>query len=511
MTDDRHIHRSACFLGRVLGSCAILLGCAQNAGATELIAIGNLTGSSAGSYTDLSGLSGTLENGVSASLLGGIGSGLAYAGGTTFLGLPDRGPNATPYANPTAGNYVDSTTSFIARFQTIDMSLTAAPSGGLPYTLTPTLSGTTLLYANSPLVYGTGVFGTGASQVNIGNGAPALNQVNGHNYFTGRSDGFDASQSSLYANNARLDPESIRVSNDGKSVFVSDEYGPYIYQFDRATGERIRSFALPANLGIAAANAQGAVEISANSSGRVANKGMEGLAITPDGKTLVGFMQSPLAQDGGDGGRMNRIVTIDVATGTTHEYAYDNHLDVTNKNYNSSEILAVNDHQFLVLERDGKGLGDTAGSKAVIKQVYEIDLTGAQDVSGLSGEAALLAKAITKTQFLDLRAALHAFGLGDTQIPAKLEGMAFGQDIMVNGVLKHTLYVANDNDFVAGTAGPNNFYVFAVGDSDLPNFQAQELAPVPLPAALVMFGPAFAGLAALARRRKITPMNTAAC
>ena len=30
------------------------------------------------------------------------------------------------------------------------------------------------------------------------------------------------------------------------------------------------------------------------------NKGMEGLAITPDGKTLVGAMQSPLIQDGGD-------------------------------------------------------------------------------------------------------------------------------------------------------------------------------------------------------------------
>jgi len=44
----------------------------------------------------------------------------------------------------------------------------------------------------------------------------------------------------------------------------------------------------------------------------------------------------------------------------------------------------LNDHQFLVLERDGKGPGD--GSRAVVKQLYMVDLSGAQDVSGLSAK-----------------------------------------------------------------------------------------------------------------------------
>ena len=48
-----------------------------------------------------------------------------------------------------------------------------------------------------------------------------------------------------------------------------------------------------------------------------------------------------------------------------------------------------------MLERDGKGLGDD--SKAVVKRVYKIDLKGAEDVSGLSGEAGLLAKAVPRT------------------------------------------------------------------------------------------------------------------
>src|SRR5262249_62257739 len=35
--------------------------------------------------------SANLENGVSGNLLGGFGSGITYAGGTTFLAVPDRG------------------------------------------------------------------------------------------------------------------------------------------------------------------------------------------------------------------------------------------------------------------------------------------------------------------------------------------------------------------------------------------------------------------------------------
>lgn len=46
---------------------------------------------------------------------------------------------------------------------------------------------------------------------------------------------------------------------------------------------------------------------------------MEGLAVTPNGKLLVGIMQANLEQD--DTGNL-RIVTIDTRTGETHEYAY---------------------------------------------------------------------------------------------------------------------------------------------------------------------------------------------
>ena len=403
--------------------------------------------------TDFTPFTDTLENGMPQNVLGGIGSGLAWAGGTTFLGVPDRGPNATAYTN---GGPIDNTTSFIARLETLDLRLGRAPEGSaLPFTLTPTLLGTTLLSSEAPLIYG--------NTAGLPSGVPVDNGERTF-YFTGRSDNFGAGVSTN-PNFGRFDPEAIRVARDGKTVFVTDEYGPYVYQFDRATGRRIRSYQLPDYFAVPNLNATGALEISGNTIGRVTNKGAEGLAITPDGRFLVVLMQSPLIQDGGDGGRANRLVMIHIESGRTFQYVYDNRIG--SKNYNSSEIIALNDHQFLIDTRDGKGLGD--GSVAVIKQLWAVDIAGATDIGPLNiqGEKNLLAYAVPKKLFLDIVSVLSANGVATTDIPAKIEGLAFGPDVESRGVRMHTLYVANDNDFLPAVAGPNRWYVFGFTDADL--------------------------------------------
>ena len=140
-------------------------------------------------------------------------------------------------------------------------------------TLTPTLTGTTLLHSPTPLTYGTGAgLGNKLDGTPLGSGAPSQNTASQF-YFTGRSDNFDSTKNSGNPDNARLDPEGIRVSNDGKSVFVSDEYGMYVYQFDRATGERIRSFELPNHLYVDNLAPRGSVENNPlnNTVGRTAN------------------------------------------------------------------------------------------------------------------------------------------------------------------------------------------------------------------------------------------------
>jgi hypothetical protein len=154
-----------------------------------------------------------------------------------------------------------------------------------------------------------------------------------------------------------------------------------------------------------------------------------------------------------------------------------------------SDILAVNDHEFLVDERDSKGRADAVGSKAGFKKLFIVDLQFAHDVSGVVGGANLAPHTLAKTLFLDLVGALTAApaSLDPTAIPAKLEGITFGQDVTSTDPLthvtvkKHTLFVGNDNDFLAtmtppvGTGdNPNQFFVFAFTEADLPLYVPQQ-------------------------------------
>src|SRR5262249_356731 len=162
------------------------------------------------------------------------------------------------------------------------------------------------------------------------------------------------------------------------------------------------------------------------------------------GRYLVGAMQSPLIQDGGTAAPYTRIVKIDIRTGAVREYAYqlENIGSATAPKYGTiSEILAINNDDFLVDERDGNGLPHN--SKASFKKRFRISLKDAPEVSKLSGAAQLAGSAVGKTLFLDIVTVLKAHNYAVTDIPAKLEGIAFGPDFTQNGVTRHTLIVSN--------------------------------------------------------------------
>ncbi|HKD04830.1 MAG TPA: esterase-like activity of phytase family protein [Bryobacteraceae bacterium] len=447
---------------------------AQSNAQITVLAIGNLTQTSAGSNVDLSGLTYKLENQAPANLLGGLGSGLTYVSADTYLALPDRGPNAMPFDSA-----IDDTDSYINRFHTIRMGLSRNTTGkGLPFNLVSMMQSTTLLWSPDKLVYGTG------AGLGVGSGAPAVNTSLQH-FFTGRSDNFDPTKNSGAPLDARFDSESIRVSNDGQTVYISDEYGPYIYGFDRSTGRRTRFFKMPDNFYVPLCSPIGANEIANNTVGRTANKGMEGLAITPDGKTLVGIMQNALLQDANEldskgkkpAANLLRIVTVDIASATvTHQYGY-----LLTTGSGVSDILALNNHEFLVDERDGRGReggNNLTSNDARVKQPFKIDLNGATDISAMDGITAVQ-NVVAKTLFLDIVQALVGVGLDPTKdIPAKIEGITFGPTLKTtdktgNTVPLYTLWVANDNDFVLATndvppiPNPNQFFVFGFTDADL--------------------------------------------
>lgn len=271
----------------------------------------------------------------------------------------------------------------------------------------------------------------------------------------------------------RLDPEGIRVSATG-TFYISDEYGPYVFEFDRQ-GHLLRRIALPSRFAIANPSGDPNTELLGNTSGRQGNRGIEGLAISPDGGTLFGIMQSALLQDHGLSpgttdrlGLNNRILKIDLLTGETHEYVYV--LEAINRGQGVSEILAINDHEFLVVERDNRSNLQSPPQAPTRKKIYKIDLNGATDVSGIdslpAGALPMGVVPVGKILFIDLLD--PDLNLAPT-IAEKIEGLSWGP-ALADG--RHVLYVISDNDLNPSLA--TQIYSFAI-DPSLLNFEEQFL------------------------------------
>jgi len=419
-----------------------------------------------GNALDLSGLEGDICNYTGdlcqpRATFGGFGSALTYTGhDDVYLAVPDRGPfdGRTEPGSPT---YLD-------RFHFLQ--ITVKKGGKFPNITTNLLD--TRFFKNEK----------------------------GQN-FTGSAFAFSNTNP---LDTLRLDPEGVTIGPDG-TFFISDEYGPYIFNFDRQ-GHLRRRVPVPAKFALdlfhagATGHQSGEIDSGGNSLelypdfnhlGRQANRGMEGLTITPDGRTLVGMMQNALLQDNAlilDANGLpsrqsvnNRILTIDLVTGETHEYIYT--LDASNQGRGTNEILAINNHEFLVLERDNRTLVPTpvipppTAQNPNLKSIFKVDLneagvTDVKDIVGIPASKAALASAtppivpLTKTVAINLLNSNYVVGNGKTVkdvIAEKIEGLAWGPDLP-NG--HHVLYVISDNDLYSGYLDgkplPTQIYAFEI-------------------------------------------------
>ncbi|BEU04938.1 hypothetical protein OAG1_37380 [Agarivorans sp. OAG1] len=256
-------------------------------------------------------------------------------------------------------------------------------------------------------------------------------------------------KSVLKADPFGLDSEGLVALKDG-SFWVSDEYGPHIVHYS-ATGvelERINPFG----------TGTGGRKLPAVLANRRANRGMEGLAISPDEKVLFGIMQSTLynpSKKAISNKNLTRIVSFDIASGKTKQYLYQQEAN----NLSNSEIVALNQQQFLVIERDGGFAGASGKKQAKYKRIYQIDLSQATDVSGdVDAELGLTfsgktleqmswqelaqqgIKPVTKTLVNDL-----LVDLPNPYPHDKLEGLWLRAD--------NQLAVLNDDDFAVAAKG----------------------------------------------------------
>lgn len=262
-----------------------------------------------------------------------------------------------------------------------------------------------------------------------------------------------------------FDPEGFVVNPKNGHFLISDEYGPSLYEFNRR-GKRVRTFTTPTNLipRNAATSTPNYAGDTGTTAGKRTNRGFEGLAISPDGNYAYAMLQSAMLDEGGDSGVCNRIVKFDTETGTAvAQYAY--RMDGSSQGRGISALLAINHHEFLVLERNNRGIGVGADFSPPNKKVFRIDLTGAADVSNVTfAAAACPAGAVVKTgPWLDLAAdTLPEIG---NKVPEKFEGLAIGPRLKGGNYL---MLAGTDNDYsVTQNAGGEQFDVyFRFADAD---------------------------------------------
>ena len=391
--------------------------------------------------------------------------------------------SGTLFAQPDRGYNVAGTTNYVPRFNKITVTFTPAPSGAtaqnqVSLTLADTIKFTesdgTPMTSLDPTSSGTGTRA----------GLPAMPQA-----FNGR---------------LSLDAEGIVVNADG-SIWVSDEYGPYIFRFTadgRLTSAIRPPEAITPKRGGAdsfASNNPGpgqAAPVPADpTTGRQNNQGLEGLSVSPDGRTLFALLQSAARQDGGTGGtgprRHTRLLAYDltVAGNPTLKGEYvvalpTFQLGTATRVPAQSEMLAINNTQFLVLARDGNGRG-IASATSLYRSILVYDISGATNIAGTAYDTTttpiapggVLAAGIvpaTSAVLVDMNnaAQLAKFGLNNgpvdnvNTLSEKWEALALVPAFDPGAPNDWFLFVGNDNDFITTNGFQDGAPYAAAFDND---------------------------------------------
>lgn len=273
-----------------------------------------------------------------------------------------------------------------------------------------------------------------------------------------------------------IDPEAIRFNGRGGFYYASEGdanalQAPFVREA-RGDGSFIRDLALPSYY------------LPTATTGIRQNLAFESLTLTPNG-TIFTATENALRQDGPAATQTNgsfaRLLAFNTASGNPlAEYVYE--VAPINQSPNPLtafatnglvEILALSDSRFIGVERSfSVGAPGTGYS---IK-LFDIDISGATNISGLSSLSGANFTPVRKTLLLDLA----TLGLPLDNI----EGITFGQTLE-NG--RQSLILVADNNF---------------GVTQFTQFLAFELSAVPEPSnwAMMITGLGLVG-GALRRRR----------
>ncbi len=396
-------------------------------------------------------------------------NGDSYSGG--FFTLPDRGYNVGTVFSDYAARLHQYGVGFTPYTGTANLPNSAASQNQL--TLTP---------------QGGFVFTDFLGQTTTGNNPGANIKIENGFSLPSPATGL------LGAGKISFDSEAVAFLNDG-SFYIGDEYSGGVYYFD-ATG-RMAGYLEPENALLPKAGTTLNFGVDLNTVGRRTNQGMEGVTVTPDGKQLFAVLQSATRQDSNDADQQSRnntrVMVYDISQTRTPANPIGHYVlqlpvldrDGTGPNPDrtaaQSEVLALNSEQFLLLTRDGNGLGAEDNRPLVFKSVYLVDITGATNLAGTSFETTTasvvtgfttagggtLNSTITPVKTAELvnlinPTQLQKFGFTTavtplnptaptTRIPEKWESMALLPVLEEDKPQDFFLFVGNDNDFATPT------------------------------------------------------------
>lgn len=242
-----------------------------------------------------------------------------------------------------------------------------------------------------------------------------------------------------------LDTEGLVRLADG-TFWISDEYGPSLVHAaaDGKIIERLVPQGLEGDFAKATYTVKGS--LPAILAKRQLNRGMEGVAVSPDGKFLYGMMQNPLANPDADAykkANATRILKIDAATGAAvGEFVYQLDSYTTFKadkkaekqsDVRLSEVTAVGQDKLVILERIAK-----------TTKLHLVDLASGTNILGMPWDdvktsPSLEQADLAKVEVTPLKKTLWFDSSDHKGIPEKVEGVAIvGPD---------TLVLINDDDF----------------------------------------------------------------
>ncbi len=227
-----------------------------------------------------------------------------------------------------------------------------------------------------------------------------------------------------------FDIESVRVDRRGR-LWFGDEFGPFLVQTN-AKGKVLRpEVAMP---GVMSPDNPHLGDGTANL-GR--SRGFEGMAIDAAGRTLFTLLEGTVTGDPVGSLRINAF-DIDRGTYTGRQWLYR----LEPQGTNIGDMTAVNDHQFLVIERNGT-------ETPRFKKIYLIDL----NVVYAGGF-------VRKTEVVDLMNVADPHDLNQDGLTTFTFPFVTIEDVLVLDAT--TLLVINDNNYPgssreAGVPDPTEF------------------------------------------------------